>query len=239
MSSRVLQACYQTPVEFLRAFDSEIARAGLLVRGAQLERAQAMSECLVEVRIGEGPSTQVPARVAAAVAGVGVAVVFDGVPGPLAELARRHRSMSATPAEESEEPAGPLAERLKAMTGPQKMQLAVSANREARFALLRDPNKAVHVFVLKNPRIGVDEVAWAAKLTTLSPDALKVISESREWTGQPSVVIALVRNPKTPLPIALRLLDRVPTSEIRALAKGGARETIVHAARKKVSSSSS
>ena len=48
------------------------------------------------------------------------------------------------------------------------------------------------------------------------------------------MLIALVRNPKTPLAIAVHLLDRLPMSEIRAIAKGRAREQIVHAARKKV-----
>lgn len=49
-----------------------------------------------------------------------------------------------------------------------------------------------------------------------------------------SVCTALVRNPKTPFALALKLLDRVPLNELRALAKGGAREQIVHAARKKL-----
>ena len=88
--------------------------------------------------------------------------------------------------------------------------------------------------MLKNPRIGVDEVIFAAKQPTTSPDALKIIYENREWSGNATVCIALVRNPKTPTPVALRLLDRLPLTEIRALAKGGARDQIVHAARRKV-----
>ena len=120
------------------------------------------------------------------------------------------------------------------MTAPQKMALALSGSREERFALMRDQNKVLHVYVLKNPRIGVDEVAYAAKLPSFSPDALKLIAENREWGGNATVCIALVRNPRTPLPIALRLLDKIPLSEVRALAKGGARDQIVHAARKKV-----
>jgi hypothetical protein len=120
------------------------------------------------------------------------------------------------------------------MNVTQKMQLALSGSREERFVLLRDPVKPLHVFVLKNPRIGLDEVAYAAKLPTLSPDALKLISESREWTGNATICIALVRNPRTPLPIVLRMLEWIFLSEIRALAKGGAREQIVHAARRKV-----
>jgi hypothetical protein len=227
-----LQVVYSTG-EFLTVFDAEISKAGLLVRGAALSSAQAMAECALSVQIAGGETVVVVARVAAVVPGVGVAVMFEGVPQPLAELAQRLRSPQAAP-EEDAPAAGPVSERLKAMTVSQKMALALSGNREERFALLRDPVKTLHVFVLKNPRIGLDEVAWAAKQPTLSPEALKLISEHREWSGNATVCIALVRNPKTPLPLAVRLLDRIPMSEVRAIAKGGAREQIVHAARKKV-----
>lgn len=227
-------ADYASAADFLATFDSEIAKAGLLVREASVAGAPAMSECRVAVRVPDHPSVEVAARIAAVVSGVGVAVVFEGVPAALAELAGQLRAPETPVANEPGESPGPLSERLRAMTVPQKMQLALSGSREERFALLRDTNKTLHVFVLKNPRIGVDEVIWAAKLTTLSPEALKLISENREWNGNASVLIALVRNPKTPLSIAVHLIERLPMSEIRAIAKGGAREQIVHAARKRV-----
>jgi len=166
--------------------------------------------------------------VAAVVPGVGVAVMFEGVPPALAELAQRLKS------EEGPKGSLSLSERLKALTVPQKFQLALSGTRDERMALLRDNNKPVHVFVLKNPRIGLDEVQYAAKLPNLSPDALNMIAEHREWGMNATVATALVRNPKTPMPMALRLLDRVPATELRSLAKGGAREPIVQAARRKV-----
>ncbi len=245
MTTPTLTVAFPDGSCFLEAFDTEMAKAGLLVRGASLPAdVQAMSACCLEVEIGDSQAAAVDARIAAIVPGVGVAVMFEGgVPQALSALASRLRAGDAlapeaasAPEGEDEGPAtpGPLSERLKAMNVTQKMQLALSGSREERFALLRDPVKPLHVFVLKNPRIGLDEVAYAAKLPTLSPDALKLISESREWTGNATICIALVRNPRTPLPIALRMLERIPLSEIRALAKGGAREQIVHAARRKV-----
>jgi hypothetical protein len=48
------------------------------------------------------------------------------------------------------------------------------------------------------------------------------------------VRLALVRNPRTPTSVALRLLDLLPDREIRALAKGNARPEVVQAARRKV-----
>jgi hypothetical protein len=63
---------------------------------------------------------------------------------------------------------------------------------------------------------------------------LKMIAEHREWGGNPGVCASLVRNPKTPMPLALRMLDKVPMNELKAIAKGGARDQIVQAARKRL-----
>jgi hypothetical protein len=216
-----LKATYATQAEFEAIFEAEISKGGLLVRGAAVEGAQAGATCELIVQVGHVSPVSVEARIAAVVPGVGVAVMFDEVPPLLARLGR-------------EAPPASLSERLRTMSPSEKMQLALSGNRDERAALLRDNNKMLHVFVLKNPRIGLDEVQAAAKLPQLSPDALKQIAEHREWSVNSTVCSALVRNPKTPLPLALRLIDRVPVSDLRAIAKGGAREQVVHAARKKL-----
>lgn len=255
----VLIASYATASEFLAAFDTEVSRRGLLVHGGDAQGAPAMSACTLVVRVAGLDEVSVAARVAAAVPGVGVAVLLDGVPEALAALAQALRGApgasssppggssveppaDTTPEEGKEAPEGGpprlLSERLKAMNVTQKMQLALSGGREERMALLRDLNKTLHVYVLRNPRIGLDEVQHAAKQPTLSPDALKLISEHREWGNNGVVCTALVKNPKTPLPIALRLLDKVPMADLRAIAKGGARDQVVLAARKKLGASS-
>jgi hypothetical protein len=232
MPPPLLRAAFASPDEFLAAFDGEIARGGVLVRGAEIGAAQALSECRVSVEVAGSPPVEVSGRVAALAPGVGIAVIFQGVPPALAGLAAELRTPAEPAADEA--PRGALADRIKAMSVQQKMQAALSGSREERLALIRDPAKVAHVFVLKNPRIGIDEVLYAAKSPNLAPDAIKLIAEHKEWSVNAAICTALARNPKTPVPTALRLLDRVPTSELRAIAKGGARDQIVHAARKKV-----
>jgi hypothetical protein len=117
---------------------------------------------------------------------------------------------------------------------PDKMRLASSGDREVRFALLRDPCKQLHPLVLKNPRIGLDEVLWAAKLNSINPDALKVIAEHPEWGRNATIAAAVVKNPKTPVPVALKLLPRLQLSDVRVIAKSQGRPQIVQAARKVV-----
>ncbi len=221
-----LRAAWATTEDYAAVFHSEIEKGGLLVRGASVEGAAAGAEVEVELKVA-GQVSAVKARIAAVVPGVGVAVMFEpAVAESLADLGARE--------EDDHRPPAALSDRLRAMSPAEKMQLALSGSRDERAALLRDSNKMLHVYVLKNPRIGLDEVTYAAKLPLLSPDALKMIAEHREWNGSPAVCAALVRNPKTPIPLALRLLDKVPLSDLRAIAKGGAREQIVHAARRKV-----
>lgn len=241
MAALPLQMSWASPEEYAATFTSEISRGGLLVRGASLVGVQAGADVLLSVKVAGGGSAEVPARVAAVVPGVGVAVMFNGgVPPELATLGSPVLEAEVLPLEEEEGeeevkgPPGPLSERLKKMTVNEKMQMALTGTRDERAALFRDTNKSLHIFVLKNPRIGLDEIQSAAKSPNVSPDALKMIAEHREWGSNAQVAASLVRNPKTPMPLAMRALEKVPMSDLKAIAKGGARDQLVQAARKKL-----
>jgi hypothetical protein len=244
MSPPLLVARYPTPAEFLTAYTTEVRAGGLLVRGATLEKAVAQAECSVEVHVAQERVAALPARVAAVVPGVGVAVTFASAPEPLSAYAQRLQAGEA-PAEEAPAPEEhdpeqdkpehrTVSERIHALSVAQKMQLALSGDRTERFVLIRDTNKVIHVYVLRNPRLGLDEAQAASKLHSLSADAIKYISEHTQWSANPLICANLVRNPATPLPLALKLIDRVPMHDLKAIAKGGARQQLVHAARKKL-----
>ena len=229
-----LVAEFGSPEEYLAAYEEEISVGGLFLKGASVEGGAAMSDCTLAVLIGGEEVAEENARLAFVTPGIGVAVVFLSPPAALDELAARLRE----PEPEPEAGAGDgvqqnSARQLLAQLSPsQKMSLALKAGRAERHHLLRDNNKVLHAYVLRNPHIGIDEVQAAAKLNSLSPEALKAIGDHPEW-GQNSVICAaLVRNPKTPVAIALRLLPRVPLNDLRAIAKGAGRQQIVLAARK-------
>jgi hypothetical protein len=230
-----LEASWPTLEAYVATFDAEISRGGLLVRGASLSNAPAGAEVSLSLRIGADPAVTVAARVAAIVPGVGVAVMFDAAAkDTLASLKAPPLEAEVVVAEAEPERVGPLSERMKTMTVNEKMQLALTGTRDERAAIFRDTNKSLHLFVLKNPRVALDEVQAAAKAANTSPDALKFIAEHREWGSSAAICASLVRNPKTPMPLALRALDKVAVNELRAIAKGGARDALVQAARKKL-----
>ena len=120
-------------------------------------------------------------------------------------------------------------------TKADKIQMALRGTKEQRHKILRDHDRTLHLYLLKNPRLGLDEVTTLAKTPTTSVEVIKAISEKREWFQRPEVAIGLVRNPKTPVPIAIRMLDHISKQELRRLAKSdSARMPILQAARKKV-----
>ena len=229
-----LVAEFGSPEEYLAAYEEEISVGGLFLKGASVEGGAAMSECTLAVLIGGEEVAEENAKLAFVTPGIGVAVVFLAPPAALDELAARLREPEPEPeAGEGDGVQQNSARQLLAQLSPsQKMSLALKAGRAERHHLLRDNNKALHAYVLRNPHLGLDEVQAAAKLNSLSPEALKAIGDHPEW-GQNSVICAaLVRNPKTPMAIALRLLPRVPLNDLRAIAKGAGRQQIVLAARK-------
>jgi hypothetical protein len=243
MSPPLLVARYPTPAEFLTAYATEVRAGGLLVRGATLEKAVAQAECRVEVHVADEHVAGLSARVAAVVPGVGVAVTFASAPEPLSAYAQRLQSGEApaeanAPEEPDAEQEKPehrtVSERIHALSVAQKMQLALAGDRTERFVLIRDTNKVIHIYVLRNPKLGLDEAQAASKLHSLSAEAIKYISEHTQWSANPLICANLVRNPATPLPLALKLIDRVPMYDLKAIAKGGARQQLVHAARKKL-----
>ncbi len=216
----LLTAEFVSVEEFLTAHEQEIAQGGLLVRGAELPPGTALGACTLEVRIAGGPSAQVEARLAGATPGVGVMVVFPAPPLALDALAQRL--------------AAPIVQKKEALSLQEKMAIAISCDRDLRFQLLRDGNKQLHPLVLKNPRIVLEEVMWAAKLPTLNPEALKLIADHPEWGQNPAVAAALVRNPRTPVPVAVRLMPRLAIGELRAIARSQGRPQIVQAAKKQL-----
>lgn len=113
----------------------------------------------------------------------------------------------------------PIRRRLQRMGMDDKINMALSGGREERMALAMDGNKAIHHYLLRNAKISLDEIAFMARLPTMNPDVLDKIAENVGYTQNPSVVKALVYNPKTPVLTAIRLLDRLPRPEVMNLAK--------------------
>lgn len=127
----------------------------------------------------------------------------------------------------TDETAGPIEEgkrltlnqRVMKMSISEKIKLATLGNKEARSLLIRDSNKLVSVAVIRSPRITDGEVESIANNRAANEDVLRVVYNNREWTKQYRVKLALVKNPKTPLAIAMKFLGTLRESEVKDLAR--------------------
>ena len=235
MAAMRLRATYATHDDLARDVREQLGKGGLLVRGATAVEMYAQ----VELEIAcAGASTVVPATVLQAFPGLGVAVSVDGtaraaIESLLTRVAAPAEAPSPGPSV-AHAPTAPAADR-PAAASLAKIEQALRGTRDERMAVLRSPQRNLHVYVLRNPGLTLDEIAGMARMTTISVDVLKQIAERREWGHRPEIAIALVRNPTVPPPVAVALLDHVAPAELRQLAKDArTREAIQKAARKKL-----
>src|SRR5204862_7864463 len=116
----------------------------------------------------------------------------------------------------------------------QRLKAAVKGTREMRAILIRDPNKMICAAVLSSPKLSDAEVASFAKMQNVSEDVLRVIASNRSWTKSYSVILALVKNPKTPVAMSSNFLQRLTTKDVAMVAVDrNVPEALRAAARKK------
>lgn len=148
---------------------------------------------------------------------------------PAPRPARRTRAAAAAAA------AKDIRTRIREATPAEQMQIALHGGKDERNIIIRGPNRRLHQYVIRNPHIQLEEVAAIARMPTVSVDILKFIAERREWAQRPEVALGLVRNPKTPVPMAVRSVQYCSASDLRQLAKVSAvRGPVQRAIRKKV-----
>jgi hypothetical protein len=108
-------------------------------------------------------------------------------------------------------------QRINAMNVAQRIALAMKGSREARAILIRDPNKIVGAAVLSSPKMTDSEIESIAKMASISDELLRIIAHTRAWMKRYGVVIALAKNPKTPVAISMNLLARLTDKDLRML----------------------
>jgi hypothetical protein len=112
-----------------------------------------------------------------------------------------------------------LSKRIMAMNVSEKIKLATKGNKEARGILMRDSNKLVAVAVIRSPRITDGEVLVQAQSKICMDDVLRVIYSNREWLRKYSIKLALVKNPKVPQGVSMRLMTTLHEHDVKSLAK--------------------
>ena len=112
-----------------------------------------------------------------------------------------------------------LYNRIQQMSVTEMVKLASIGTKEARNLLIRNPNRIIVQAVLNSPKITDDEIISFAGNKNLSKEVPLIISNKKEYTKNYMVKAALVNNPKTPLPTAIKFLRHLLPKDLRNVSK--------------------
>ena len=93
----------------------------------------------------------------------------------------------------------------------------MKGTREQRAILIRDPNKMICASVLSSPKVSIPEVESFARMQNVSEDVLRIIGSNRAWLKSYGVILALTKNPKTPLALSMQLMARLQPKDLARL----------------------
>jgi hypothetical protein len=110
-----------------------------------------------------------------------------------------------------------LIRRIMFMKVKDRIKLAMKGDREARSILIRDSNKTVSTAVVHNPKITDQEAEAIAAMRTVSDEVLRLVARNPAWARSYPVIHNLARNPRTPLPTAMSVLQRLHTKDLKNL----------------------
>ncbi len=101
----------------------------------------------------------------------------------------------------------------------EKIRIATIGNKFERAQLIKDPKKMIALAVIKSPSVKENEAAVYAGNTALAEDVIAYIASRKEWTKLYHIKLALVNNPKCPLPAAMRLLPHLRAKDLAVMAR--------------------
>lgn len=120
---------------------------------------------------------------------------------------------------------------IREMNVTEKIRLATKASRGERQILVQDTSPQVLLALLANPRLDEEEILQITRSTHSSTAVLQQIASNQRWGASYEVQRTLVLNPKTPTPLAMKLLESLRTPDLSMLSKSGrAREPLRKAA---------
>ena len=111
-----------------------------------------------------------------------------------------------------------IANAINGMSIGDKIKLAYKGNKTVRELLIRDTNKIVSCAVVKSGRITDNEVMTIATNRAIHEDVIREMARVKEYLRKYPVKVALSGNPKTPIPVVMRLLNSLHVKDLKKLA---------------------
>ncbi len=108
---------------------------------------------------------------------------------------------------------------IRVLPVPLKIKLTRGASRTLRGILIKDTNQSVALSVVNNAAMTDDEIANVAGSRSVIDEVLTVISRRREWLAKYKICLALAKNPRIPVGVAVKLLPKLSVRDLRAMSK--------------------
>ena len=149
-------------------------------------------------------------------------VPLDAIADLLAKAAEAENEAQAAPvplmdSERTDPKKQSLWTRVSFMSVAEKVQLAFRGDRTARMLLIRERNKLVCAAVMRNPRMSEQEAEQIAAMRNVEEEVLRLVSVRRDWMSKYNILLALIRNPKTPVGVVLPLINRLTLRDLKGL----------------------
>jgi hypothetical protein len=112
-----------------------------------------------------------------------------------------------------------LYQKILKLSVSQKIDRALKGTKEERTLLIRDSNKMVAMAVINSPKLTEQEAEAIAGMRNVHRDILREMGKNRNFVKKYKIVLNLVKNPKTPQDIILRLLPRLIDRDIKLIIK--------------------
>jgi hypothetical protein len=114
-----------------------------------------------------------------------------------------------------------LSHRLDEMTQGERISLARRASRGVISALRDSADARVLQALLGNVRLLEHDAVRIASSACAPREALSGLADHPAWGERYAVRLSLIRNPRTPVAAALRLIGRLPRQDLLRLARDG------------------
>jgi hypothetical protein len=75
------------------------------------------------------------------------------------------------------------------------------------------------VAAISSPKIGDNEVVGFAQSRSVCDEVLRIVANNRQWTRNYAVKLALAANPRTAQPTAMKFVNFLHDSDLKALMK--------------------
>ena len=98
-----------------------------------------------------------------------------------------------------------------------RLKLARNAGRTLRGILVRDKNPLVARTVMLESLLTDTELERVASSRAVVDQVFEIIGRNQRWLGKYAVVLALVKNPRAPVGLTMRLVPRLAVRDLRAI----------------------